>query len=57
MARIVAATGMSLNKRMLAYHEALPAASDMTFTKQREIARPLYNWPGTLQSSSGTVTN
>ena len=56
-ARLVAATGVPLNKRVLAYHEAPPAASDSTLTKQREIARPLYSRPGALPSSSGAVTN
>ena len=56
-ARLVAATGVPLNKRVLAYHEAPPAASDTTLTKQREIARPLYSRPGALPSSSGAVTN
>jgi cell division cycle protein 20 (cofactor of APC complex) len=56
-ARIVAATGVPLNKRVLAYHEAPPAASDTTLTKQREIARPLYSRPGALPSSSGAVSN
>ncbi|KAI9513543.1 WD40-repeat-containing domain protein, partial [Russula earlei] len=56
-ARLVAATGVPLNKRVLAYHEAPPAASDTTLAQQREIARPLYARPGTLQSSSGAVTN
>src|SRR5216684_3645782 len=56
-ARLVAATGVPLNKRVLAYHEAPPAASDTTLTKQREIARPLYSRPGAVPSSSGAVTN
>ena len=56
-ARLVAATGVPLNKRVLAYHEVPPAASDTTLTKQREIARPLYNRPGSLPSSSGAVSN
>src|SRR6266436_9744974 len=56
-ARLVAATGVPLNKRVLAYHEAPPVASDTTLTKQREIARPLYSRPGALPSSSGAVTN
>ncbi len=56
-ARLVAATGVPLNKRVLAYHEAPPAASDTTLTQQREIARPLYARPGTLPSSSGAATN
>jgi len=56
-ARLVAATGVPLNKRVLAYHEAPPAASDTTLAQQREIARPLYTRPGALPSSSGTSTN
>ena len=56
-ARLVAATGVPLNKRVLAYHEAPPVASDTTLTQQRELARPLYARPGTLPSSSGVVTN
>jgi hypothetical protein len=56
-ARLVAATGVPLNKRVLAYHEAPPAASDTTLTKQRENARPLYSRPGALPSSLGAVTN
>lgn len=56
-ARLVAATGVPLNKRVLAYHEAPPAASDTTLAKQREIARPLYSRPGALPTSSGAVSN
>ncbi|KAI0299362.1 WD40 repeat-like protein [Multifurca ochricompacta] len=56
-ARLVAATGVPLNKRVLAYHEAPPAASDTTLTQQRELARPLYARPGALASSSGVATN
>jgi hypothetical protein len=56
-ARLVAATGVPLNKRVLTYHEAPPAPSDTTLTQQREIARPLYVRSGALPSSTGTVTN
>ncbi|KAI0267337.1 WD40 repeat-like protein [Gloeopeniophorella convolvens] len=56
-ARLAAATGVPLNKRVLAYHEAPPAASDTTLSQQREIARPLYARPGGLPSSTGTMTN
>jgi cell division cycle 20, cofactor of APC complex len=56
-ARLVSATGVPLNKRVLAYHEAPPVASDTTLTQQRELARPLYARPGTLPSSSGVATN
>src|SRR5712672_1474690 len=52
-ARLVAATGVPLNKRVLAYHEAPPAPSDTTLAQQREIARPLYSRPGALPTSSG----
>ncbi|KAI0301321.1 WD40 repeat-like protein [Russula brevipes] len=56
-ARLVAATGVPLNKRVLTYHDAPPAPSDTTLTQQREIARPLYARSGALPSSTGTVTN
>jgi len=57
MACLVAAMGMPLNKCMLAYHEAPPAASATTLIKQREIACPLYSRSGALPSSLGAVTN
>ena len=53
----MAATGMPSNKRVLAYHEAPPAAPDTTPTQQRELVRPLYSQPSTLPSTSGAVTN
>jgi cell division cycle protein 20 (cofactor of APC complex) len=55
-ARLVEATGVPLNRRILAYHEPPPAASsDHTLAQQREIARPLYTRPGALPSSTGIV--
>ncbi|KAI0316645.1 WD40 repeat-like protein [Amylostereum chailletii] len=56
-ARLVEATGVPLNKRVLAYHEAPPAASDNTLAQQREFARPLYARPGSVASSTGATTN
>ncbi|KZP28244.1 WD40 repeat-like protein [Athelia psychrophila] len=57
-ARLAAATGVPLNKRVLSYHEAPPAAStDTALAMQREHARPLYARPGALPSSTGAVTN
>ena len=56
-ARLAAATGVPLNRRVLAYHEAPPAATDTTLAQQREFARPLYARPGSLPSSKGAVTN
>jgi hypothetical protein len=53
-APLVAATGVPSNKRVPAYHEAPPVASDTPLT---EIARSLYSRPGALSSSSGAVTN
>ncbi|KAH7908227.1 WD40-repeat-containing domain protein [Hygrophoropsis aurantiaca] len=57
-ARLAAATGVPLNRRVLAYHEPPPtSASDSTLSKQRELARPLYARPGALPSSNGTATS
>ncbi|EGO00967.1 hypothetical protein SERLA73DRAFT_167157 [Serpula lacrymans var. lacrymans S7.3] len=57
-ARLAAAAGVPLNRRVLAYHEAPPASSsDSSLAQQREIARPLYARPGALPSSTGTTTN
>ncbi|KAI0057112.1 WD40 repeat-like protein [Artomyces pyxidatus] len=56
-ARLAAATGVPLNRRVLAYHEAPPAASDSTLAQQREFARPLYARPGALPTSTGATTN
>jgi cell division cycle 20, cofactor of APC complex len=57
-ARLAAATGVPVNKRVLSYHEAPPQASqDPLLAAQRAAARPLYGRPGALPSSTGSVTN
>ncbi|KAH7929258.1 WD40 repeat-like protein [Leucogyrophana mollusca] len=57
-ARLAAATGVPLNRRVLAYHEPPPtSASDSTLSQHRELARPLYARPGALPSSNGTATS
>ncbi|KAF8871680.1 WD40-repeat-containing domain protein [Infundibulicybe gibba] len=60
-ARLVAATGVPLNRRILGYHEQPPSASsssDTTLAQQREFAKPLYaSRPGAVPSSTGATTN
>ncbi|KAJ7197284.1 WD40-repeat-containing domain protein [Mycena pura] len=58
-ARLAAAAGVPLNRRILGYHLPPPAASsDTTLALQREFARPLYaNRPGTVATSTGSTTN
>lgn len=57
-ARLIAATGVPVNRRILGYHEPPPGpSSDTTLKQQREFARPLYARPGALPSSTGTSTN
>lgn len=59
-ARLVAATGLPVNRRILGYHEPPPAASssDTTLAQQREFARPLYaQRPGAVATSTGATTN
>ncbi|KAF9485714.1 WD40 repeat-like protein [Pholiota conissans] len=59
-ARLAAATGVPMNRRILGYHEQPPAASssDTTLAQQREFARPLYaQRPGALATSTGASTN
>ncbi|KAF7295183.1 hypothetical protein MIND_01057100 [Mycena indigotica] len=58
-ARLVEATGVPLNRRILGYHLPPPtASSDTTLALQREFARPLYaNRPGSLATSTGSTTN
>ncbi|EPQ61380.1 WD40 repeat-like protein [Gloeophyllum trabeum ATCC 11539] len=56
-ARLAAATGINLNRRILTYHEAPPVATDRMLQKQREVVAPLYARPGALPSSNGAVTN
>ncbi|KAF4612690.1 hypothetical protein D9613_011772 [Agrocybe pediades] len=59
-ARLAAATGVPLNRRILGYYEQPPPASssDTTLAQQREFAKPLYaQRPGSLATSTGTTTN
>jgi len=59
-ARLAAATGVPLNRRILGYHELPPSASssDTTLAQQREFAKPLYaSRPGSLPNSTGASTN
>ncbi|KAF8878796.1 WD40-repeat-containing domain protein [Gymnopilus junonius] len=59
-ARLAAATGMPINRRILGYHEQPPTASssDTTLAQQREFARPLYSQrPGAIATSTGATTN
>jgi cell division cycle protein 20 (cofactor of APC complex) len=59
-ARLAQASGIQLNRRILAYHEAPPTSSssaDAVLNMHREIARPLYARPGALPTSTGAVTN
>ncbi|KAI0696325.1 WD40-repeat-containing domain protein [Cytidiella melzeri] len=57
-ARLAAATGVPLNKRILAYHEPPPpSVSDSLLSQQRELVRPLYARPGALPTSTGATTN
>lgn len=56
-ARLIEATGIPLNRRVLGYHEQPPSASsssDNTLAQQREYARPLYARPAPIASSSTT---
>ncbi|THH29149.1 hypothetical protein EUX98_g5038 [Antrodiella citrinella] len=56
-ARLAAATGVPLNRRILSYHEAPPpSASDSMLSQQRELVRPLYGRPGALPTSTSTST-
>lgn len=51
--RLVKATGVPLNGRVLAYHEAPPVSSaDPLLAEQREIVQPLYQ-----QTGSGLVSS
>ncbi|KDR74842.1 hypothetical protein GALMADRAFT_70215 [Galerina marginata CBS 339.88] len=59
-ARLAAATGLPLTRRILGYHEQPPSASssDTTLAQQREFARPLYaQRPGAIATSTGATTN
>ena len=60
-ARLAAATGIPLNRRILGYHEQPPSASsssDTALAQHREFARPLYaSRPGAIPTSTGATTN
>ena len=56
-ARLAAATGVPLNRRILAYHEPPPvASSDPLMTQARELVRPLYARAGSAPSGSSSTT-
>ncbi|EPT03313.1 hypothetical protein FOMPIDRAFT_89042 [Fomitopsis schrenkii] len=57
-ARLAAATGVPINRRVLAYHEPPPpSASDPLLAQARELVRPLYARPGALATSTSTTTS
>ncbi|CAL1709380.1 unnamed protein product [Somion occarium] len=57
-ARLAAATGVPLGRRILAYHQPPPAStSDSLLSQQRELVRPLYARPGALPTSTSSTTN
>ncbi|GBE83646.1 WD repeat-containing protein [Sparassis crispa] len=57
-ARLAAATGVPLNRRVLSYHEPPPASSsDPLLAQAREFARPLYARPGALPNSTSSTTS
>ena len=57
-ARLAAATGVPINKRVLAYHEPPPPSSSSTLlSQQRELVRPLYARPGALPTSNAATSN
>ncbi|KAL1939059.1 hypothetical protein VTO73DRAFT_10319 [Trametes versicolor] len=56
-ARLAAATGVPLNRRVLAYHEPPPAASsDPLMAQARELVRPLYARAGSAPAGSSGTT-
>ena len=56
-ARLAAAAGVPLNRRILAYHEPPPAASsDPLMAQARELVRPLYARAGSSSSGTSTTT-
>lgn len=57
-ARLIAATGVPVNRRVLGYREAPPVPStDTSLAQQREFARPLYARPPALPTSTGAISN
>ncbi|KAL0579912.1 WD repeat-containing protein slp1 [Marasmius crinis-equi] len=55
-ARLIEATGVPVNRRILGYHEQPPApSSDHTLAQQREFAKPLYARPGSVPTSTGST--
>lgn len=57
-ARLAAATGVPINRRILAYHEPPPAsASDSLLSQQRDLVRPLYSSGGAQPSTSSSTSN
>ncbi|KAF7792237.1 hypothetical protein EIP86_003272 [Pleurotus ostreatoroseus] len=57
-ARLAAATGVPIGRRVLSYHEAPPpSSSDSLLAQQREFVRPLLSRPGALPTSTSTTTN
>ncbi|KAK1215989.1 WD repeat-containing protein slp1 [Marasmius sp. AFHP31] len=55
-ARLIEATGVPVNRRILGYHEQPPApSSDHTLAQQREYAKPLYARPGAVPTSTGST--
>lgn len=56
-ARLAAATGVPLNRRILAYHEPPPpASSDPLMAQARELVKPLYARQGTTPAGSSGTT-
>ncbi|KAI1790068.1 hypothetical protein LXA43DRAFT_1075004 [Ganoderma leucocontextum] len=56
-ARLAAAAGVPLNRRILAYHEPPPvASSDPLMAQARELVRPLYARAGSAPSGSSGTT-
>jgi len=57
-ARLAAATGVPINRRVLAYHEPPPpSSSDPLLAQARELVRPLYARPGALPTSTSSSTS
>ncbi|KAJ3559645.1 hypothetical protein NM688_g216 [Phlebia brevispora] len=57
-ARLAAATGVPINRRVLSYYEPPPtSSSDTLLAQQRELVRPLYARPGALPTSTSASTS